>query len=293
MYQGLLPDGKTSFGWVMLTALANPGFTLKHVLGVDKLIYFLQVLVPLALIPLRRWVGWFALLPGGIYCLLSTGYRPLIDIHYQYSVHFLAFAFPALGLVIRAVESRASERASVTAAEESHDPAAVAAAVARAQKAVRRGMLAALIAATLLCSYQYGATLQQNTSRGGPIAYRFGWDGEGRERREALAELMKVVPPRARVTASAFLVPQISARPNGYSLSLGLFDAEWLLAPTVAREYVAQELQRTRQALSSGWGVVAIEEPFFVARKGYASELNGKVLGYLGGHSTRRRRSPR
>jgi len=292
MYRGLLPDGKTSFGWVMATAVANPGFTLKHVLGVDKLTYFLQILVPLALIPLRRWVGWFALLPGAVYCLLSTGYRPLIDIHYQYSVHFLAFVFPALALVIRAVESRASEQTLVTAAEESHDAAAIAAAVAREQKAVRRGMLATLIAATVLCSYQYGATLQQNTSRGGPVPYHFGWDEEGRERREALAEVMQVVPPQARVTASAFLVPQISARPNGYSLSLGLFDAEWLLAPTVAREYVAQELQRTRQALSSGWGVVAIAEPFFVARKGHASDLNGKVLGYLGGRSTRGRRSP-
>jgi uncharacterized membrane protein len=289
MYQGLLPEGKSSFGWVMATALANPGFALKKVVELDKLIYALQLLVPLALIPLRRSVGWFALLPAAIYCLLSTRYRPLIDIHYQYSAHFLAFVFPALALVMRAVESRASEQSAAKHASENDDPALAPAIVARERSAVRRGALAALIAATLVCSYQYGATLQQHTSRGGPVPYRFGWDEEGRERQQALAELLQVIPPQARVTASAFLVSQISARPDGYSLSLGLYDAEWLLAPTVASEYVAKELQRTRQALSSGWGVVAIAEPFFVARKGHSSELNRDVLAALAGRGGRGR----
>ncbi len=285
MYKGLLPEGKSSFAWVMATAVANPGFTLKHLLEVDKLIYFLQVLVPLALIPLRRPVGWFALLPGAIYCLLSTRYRPLIDIHYQYSAHFLAFLFPALALAIRGVGSRAPQQTAAADAGENGEPAPAASIAAREQTAGRRGALAALIAATLLCSYQYGAVLQQNTSRGGPVPYRFGWDEEGSTRHQALAKLMQGIPPQARVTASAFLVPQISARPDGYSLSLGLYDAEWLLAPTVPREYVGKELDRTRQALSSGWGVVAIEGPFFVARKGQASELNRDVLGSLSGRT--------
>ena len=255
MYQGLLPEGKSSFAWVMATVLANPAFTLKSLLEVDKLIYFLQLLVPLALIPLRRPVGWLALLPGAIYCLLSTRYRPLIDIHYQYSVHFLAFIFPALALAIRAVGSRASEQTAAADAGENDGPAPAASVVAREQSAVRRGALTALIAATLLSSYQYGATLQQNTSRGGPIPYRFGWDEEGRARRQVFAELIKVIPPPTLITASPFMVPQISARPDGYSLSLGMYDAEWLLAPTVAREKWARSWSERarRYPLDGAW----------------------------------------
>ena len=281
MYQGLLPPGKSSFAWVMATVIANPAFALKSLLEVDKLVYVLQLLVPLALVPLRRSVGWLALLPGAVYCLLSTRYRPLIDIHYQYSAHILAFVFPALALALSAKDRRGPATSEVPAGDENGDPDSDAAVTRRDQLAVRRGAVAALLAGTLLTSYQYGAMLQQHTSRGGPIPYRFGWDEEGRARRQALTALMGVLPPRARVTASAFLVPQISSRPDGYSLSLGIYDAEWLLAPTVPREYVGKELERTRQALSSGWGVVAVEEPFFVARKGHSPELNSRVLSAL------------
>ena len=62
----------------------------------DKLVYFLQIMVPLAFIPLSRKVGWFALIPGAVYSLMETQYHALVDIHYQYSPHFLAFLFPTL-----------------------------------------------------------------------------------------------------------------------------------------------------------------------------------------------------
>jgi hypothetical protein len=206
--------------------------------------------VPLALLPVRRFSGWWALIPGALYCVLGTQYSPLIDIHYQYSAHFLAFLFPVLVLGLPGTSG-------------GH----------------RRGALAALMVATLLCSYQYGAVLQQNTSRGGPITYKFGWDAEGLERRRAMKALMALVPRDAKVAASALTVTQFSSRANGYSLSLGLYDAEWIVAATVRSEYVPSEIQRTREALASGqWGLVARDGPFFVARKGHSTARNGEVL---------------
>jgi hypothetical protein len=241
--------------------IGNPAYTVETLLDRDKLLFLLQILVPLAFQPLRRTIGWFALMPGMLYCFLATHYPPLVDIHYQYSPHLLAFLFPALVIVLEAMPT-ASSLSGMS----------------------RYGAFAALVAATLACSYQFGALLQQHTSRGGPIPYKFGWDTEGLARRRSMDSILAVVPPDAKVAGSAFTVPQISARENGYSLSLALYDAEWIVAPTALAEYVGSELDRTRQALTSGgFGVVAVRGAFFAAKKGAISPDTAEIVRRLSG----------
>ena len=65
LYKGLFPDGMRTFSGVVLTILSNPVFTLKTMITTDKLRYLLQILLPLAFLPLRR--AWLAasLAPGG------------------------------------------------------------------------------------------------------------------------------------------------------------------------------------------------------------------------------------
>jgi uncharacterized membrane protein len=273
MYRGLLPPGKSSYAWVLGTALSNPAFLLSTLLEDGKILYLMQLLVPLGLLPLRHRLGWFALLPGGVFCLLATKYPALTDIHFQYSPHFIAFLFPAL---VIALEGPSGDQAR-------RDP------TFRQARAARAGHLALLVMALLPSSYQYGAVLQGNTSRGGPLPYSFGWDSTGRARQAAIKKLQAILPKDARVAASAYLVPQISARPSGYSLSLGLYDADWIFAPSDLPEFITPEISRTREALRSGeWGVVAIEGPFFLAKKGHDRALNAKILNNIG-----RSRDPR
>lgn len=264
MYTGLIPEGRRSFAWVLATVFGNPAFTLESLLDLGKLRYLLQLMVPLAFIPFRKKIGLFALIPGILYCFLSTNYAALIDIHYQYSPHVLAFEFPALVLVAEGAMRRA-------AASDGQSPS--------------RGlalMLVTLMAATLPCSYQYGAVLQQNTSRGGPLPFKFGWDDEGRARQRSIERLSAVVPPTARVASSALTLTQFSSRPNDYSLSLSLYDADWIVAPTRASEYVGEELPRTMDELRSGrFGVVVIDGPFFAARRGQSTELNQELMRQL------------
>ena len=277
MYAELLPRGKNGFAWVLATVFGNPPFTIESLLDLGKLVFFLQAFVPLVLYPLRRPIGWFALIPWGIFCLISTHYAPLVDIHFQYSAHLLAFVFPALVLVLESQDPRSEALLSKPGVGQ--EPSAIS---LRNPLARNPGVIASLLVGTLLCTYQYGAVLQQNTSRGGPIPYKFGWDAEGHTRRRAVDALLDVVPPRARITASAFTVTQVSARPNAYSLSLAIYDAEWLIAPTNKREYVADELARTSEALrSQQWGVVKIVEPFFVARRGAPTGLNAQLFAVL------------
>jgi uncharacterized membrane protein len=265
MYRELLPEGRSSFAWVVASVLGNPAFALETLFEPDKLLYVLELLVPLALLPLRRSVGFWALVPGALFCLLATRYPPLVDIHYQYSPHVFAFEFPAAVIVLaQVVERRAAGDETRFRGE-------------------ALALLVAVLAATLPCSYQYGALFQTHTSRGGPSPFKFGWDEEGRERYRAIRVLKTVVPATARVAASALTVPQFSSRRDDYSLSLGLYDADWIVAPTRASEYVPEESARVKTELDSGtFGVVAIEGPFFAARRGEPTTRNQELYRLLG-----------
>lgn len=279
MYRELIPPGKESFAWAIITVFTNPAYFARSLLDMDKLLYFLELLVPLAFVPLSRKIGWFALLPGMVYSLMETQYTALVDIHFQYSPHFLAFMFPAM---VFALEPR-KEDGSPTPAGATRSGRFALIPTFEMDSAARLGAYGAIIVGTLLCSYQYGPVFQQNTSRGGPIPYKFGWDAEGRKRYEAIKALKEVLPPQATVAASAFTVTQISARRNGYSLSLSLYDAEWIFAPTRRGEFVGDERNRTLQALRDhSFGVVAVKEPFFLAKRGASTELNGRILTMIG-----------
>lgn len=274
MYQELLPPGKNGFGWVMGTVLGNPGFTLETLLDPAKLVFFLQCFIPLAFIPLRRAIGWFGLIPWYLFCFISTHYYALVDIHFQYSPHLFAFSLPALVLIL--AEPIAGLADKLPAIAESTRASLL---QLREVLAQRYGMAAAMVAGTLLLTYQYGPVLQKNTSRGGPVPYVFGWNEEGRARRHSIDELTKVIPPDGKVTASAFTVPQFSARPNAYSLSISIFDADYIVAPSGPKEHLPDEKRRIRDALSSGeFGVLKVVPPFFVAKRGADTKDNANLL---------------
>ncbi|MFZ5892375.1 MAG: DUF2079 domain-containing protein [Myxococcota bacterium] len=275
IYAELIPKGsKGGFGSVLGTVFGNPAFTIESLLDPAKLVYFIQVLLPLAFIPLRRAIGWFALIPAFIFCFISTHYSPFVDIHFQYSAHVLTFVYPALVLVL--ADSRLNRDA---AAQPSAEAAIAQLRELRHATARRYGLCASMIVATFIASYQYGAVLQQNTSRGGPVPYKFGWDDEGRARRHSVDTLMKHVPPRAPIAASAFTIPQVSARPDAYSLTLGLWDAEYIIAPSGPREHITEERTLIKEQLSSGkFGVVEVVPPFFLAKRGADTSKNEALL---------------
>jgi uncharacterized membrane protein len=275
MYQELMPPGKTSFAWAFATAFTNPAFFVQSLLDIDKLVFLLQILIPLAFVPLRRAIGWYAMIPGTVFCLMATHYPALVDIHFQYSHHFLAFLYPALVLVL---ESFGGEK--LTSSPESAGLGRESCLLATSSREVRApvaGILVAITVGTLVCSAQYGAVIQQHTSRGGPIPFKFGWDNEGRGRHHAITELLKILPSDAAVAASAFTTPQITNRENGYSLSIDLYDADWILVPSLRGEYLEIERQRTIEALASGaWGVVAVRPPFMLIKRGYKTDDNAR-----------------
>ena len=264
MYRGLVPPGATSFAGVLATVAGNPGHAVSTLLERDKLVYLLQILAPLAFLPLLRPIGLLLLAPGAVFTLLATGYAPLVQISFQYTAHWTAAVFVAAVLSLAAV-ARPRFAGDGSGAVR------------------RRAWLGAMIAATLVCSHQYGAVPQRDTARGGFARYQFGASDADRERRAALHELIALVPPRASIVATERLVPQVSGRPDAYTLRVGVFDAEYALFPVdPALLIAAAERPRLTDLLERGeFGIVAVREPFALARRGHPPGDNAAVLERL------------
>jgi len=262
IYKDLLPPGARSFGAAVMTVLGNPGFTMWTMAEMSKLIYLLQILIPLAFIPFRRPIWLVLAIPGFFFTILSTQYGPLISINFQYSAHWIAFFFPGVALGLEWMGRRNT-----------------AVGVPDAPVVRQRAALIAMVAMALPISYQYGAIFQKTNSWGGPIKYVFGIDSDGRRRHQAAERLLKHLPPRAKVSASGFTTPFISNRPDAYNMTLGIFDAEYLFFPSEAGDFIVDERATVTRLLNNGeFGVVAIEPPFALAKRGHPGDLNNALF---------------
>jgi uncharacterized membrane protein len=258
-WQALVPAGEKGSRSVLMTVLGNPIFTFRTLLEQQKLLYFLQIAAPLAFLPWRRPIGFFLMLPGFFFTLLTVGAAPLIQISFQYTAHWTAFLFVA---VVVNLEAIAQPRAFDTIPG----------------SARKHAWLATLALMTLLTSYQYGAILQRNTVRGGFSQYKFGTTDADRERSRQLRSLIDQIPPDAKLAGSMYTLPQVSDRPDCYYLRLGYFDAEYLLFELPPQ---ANEVRALRQGLRGDFGVVEQQGPFVLARRGHPTDANAPILDQI------------
>jgi uncharacterized membrane protein len=261
MFTGLLPEGLHGFSGVLKTVIGNPAFTSGVVLERDKLVYLLEVFLPLGFFPLRRSVGLLFCVPGFLFTLLSTGYRPLYQISFQYTAHWTAYLFVAVIVNLAWVSQEAVRRGS-------------------AGTAWKRAWVVAISLAMLVTSYQLGAVIQHNAVRGGFGIYHFGTDAEDWQRRQKVRALIAMVPPKAKIVSSENIVPQISNRAFSYTLRMGVHDADYLLFSIPVG---GDERTHVREALGPGtFGVVSERGQFVLAKRGYPTDLNAGALARVG-----------
>jgi uncharacterized membrane protein len=257
MYRDLVPSGDNSFGGVLKTAIANPAYTLNTLIERDKLVYVLQLFTPIAFLTLRRPIGLLCCLPGVFFTLLSTGYAPLIQTSFQYTANWTTYLFMAMvGNLVWV--SRPFSPSDVQG------------------PARRRAWIVALAASTIVGSYQFGAIFQRNTIRGGFGVYTFGTSELDRMRRKDLRPLLAQIPPRAKIVASEMLVPQVSNRPDAYTLRIGTYDADYLF---FTLPIGGSEQNNALPLLqNNSFGVVDVREPFVLARRGAPTTRNAEIL---------------
>jgi len=262
-YRLLIPEEDGSFAGVVKTIISNPIYTLDTLLERQKLIYFLQIMLPFAFLPLRRPIGLWAVLAGFVFTLLSTKYQPQIMISFQYTAYWSAQLFPVSLLNFRWINRTAAVNG-------------------RRGLAFKWAWIAAFAVGTLTLSYQYGALLQTHTAWGGFGPYHFGTDAQDLARRASVRKLLALIPANAKVAACENVVPQLSNRRDAYTLRLSIYDADYVLfrlpAPQFERENVLEALQ------SRKFGVVRESGEFVLAKRGYPIDNNLKVIMRLGGH---------
>ncbi len=199
-------------------------------------------------------------MPGFLFTLLSTGYKPLYQISFQYTAHWTSYLFIALVANLAWVGHEASRRG-------------------RAGAAWRRAWLVAISLAVLTTSYQLGALLQHNAARGGFGTYHFGTTSEDVERRRTLYELLAMVPRKAKIVSSENIVPQVSNRAFAYTLRMGIADADYLL---FSLPVGGDERAKIMEVLPDGaFGVVAERGQYVLAKRGYPTDLNAGVLSRM------------
>jgi uncharacterized membrane protein len=255
MYKDLWADGEKGFRSVVKTLATNPLFVLSKIIVEKKILYLLHLLVPIVFLPLRRWYLWAALAPGAFLTLLVTNYDPPVTFSFHYVMHWAPYLFLAAALALVAIRKGPDG-------------------VVRSQAAV-----AALVASTVVLTYNYGAFPQREGSfKAGFNRIEFTHTDEERARFAEFMELVKDLPPDAPIAATEKVGPHLSSRVTFFSMRQGPQTAEYIVGSS--RELKLSKTRPTlKEALESGrYGVMRRIGDFALMKKGYSTEGNAQLI---------------
>ena len=185
-------QGGTAF---IVNVLTNPIYALKVAFDDHKKILFLFLLfLPLAALPLFARRARLMLVYGILFCLLASR-EAVFTIHFQYAAVLFSVAFAAVPVAL--AQLRGDARV---------------AALGLAPRRLERGLLAAMVAASLLVSWKFGALVKNDN-------FRAGFMGLTRELTEAqetqwawVKEMLPQIPPGASVMTTNRLGAHVSNR---------------------------------------------------------------------------------
>jgi uncharacterized membrane protein len=231
IYKQLFPAGESTFVGVLKTMATNPLYTLRTLLTTDKLRYALQILAPLAFLPLRRrwWVA-ASVVPGAILTLLTTEYGPTLDIGYQYGADFVPYVFPAVAVALADLRARPDDERRVRA----------------------RAAAATFALATVLATAAWGAFPPRRTFHS---SYGFlSWAPPTPQERRRLAALdaaMKLVPRDAVLAASDRELSHVSNRIECWNLAVGWQGADYIIYTHI--DPIPPDRDQVARARAAGW----------------------------------------
>ncbi|HTB57578.1 MAG TPA: DUF2079 domain-containing protein [Polyangia bacterium] len=252
IYKDLIPAGESGFGPVVKTLLTNPLYTLRTLLTPEKLRYALQIVAPLAFLPVRR--RWLAvwLIPGAILTLLTTGYGPTLDIGYHYGADFVPYVFPAVVLALAALggATAAGMATDTTAAPTAGTTAGTTEGTSR-----RRAAAATLVLASFIATASWGAIPPRRVfhSSYGVISFAPPTAQE-RRRLQALDAAMRLVPKKAILAASDRELSHVSNRIECWNLAVGTQGADYALYTKI--DPIPPDRAAVANAQAAGWVTV-------------------------------------
>lgn len=211
-YTDLIPKGG-GFHDLVRTLFTNPLFVLDVVIREKKLIFLLQLLVPLAFLPLFGRPWRFATAFGLFYLLLASK-GAVFSAHFQYSVVLFPVLFALSALGLRNLRNgplpgwlgfRRAQLASV--------------------------LLTALVISSLLMSWKFGGIAPNAAFRGGWQKIPRSLTEKQKDRYAELRDFLEQIPEDASVTAIGRMGPHVSNREKVYKYRHGR-PSEYLLFDT-------------------------------------------------------------
>lgn len=192
-YKDMSPGGK-GLGGILLSLLTNPTFAIDFALREAKVIYLIQLLLPLAFLPVFGKPWRFATVFGLFYILLASR-GPVFSIHFQYSVVLFPVLFALTPIALRRLrDSDLAERIGL----------------ARAQLVTV--LLACVLASSLLMSWKFGGAVPNTSFRGGWARIPHTLTLEQEKRYQEFRNLVEQMPVDASVIATSRIAPHVSNR---------------------------------------------------------------------------------
>lgn len=222
-YDKLIIDGAEGASGVLKTLLTNPFFALTTVFQKQKLVFVLQMCLPLLFLPLfRRRYGWLLIYGAGVTLLATRPY--LYRIAFQYTWYTLPLLFVAAVYVL--AEFRQSESAGVSSLSGDSEGRR---AVPHRVHPNYRALLATMLLAGFVMSWQYGAVFHPKGFVGGFDTVDFELDDQEQDRLEDLRAMIREIPPTAKVGGSERLIPHVPVKERHSMMRTRYPDVDYLL----------------------------------------------------------------
>jgi len=272
LYDHLTTPTEKGYGSVIKTLVTNPLFAIPTLFNEGRITYLLHLLVPLALIPIRRVKLAMILIPGALFTVLTNA-GANYSIRYQYSSHYAAYLFAAVAIYFRDISTNhpSPEKARVSALS-----------------------TYAGLALCMVChSTTYGVVLKPSSFVGGAFPIAFSLTKEERAHFQAFNELEARIPREATVTCTTKDSPHLSNRLNIYAFSHSHHKSEYLFINPTSFGMGSTNQDILAALDGDEYGLVKKVGEMTLWKRGYSSPETKAELAHLKrrlGASGRRRR---
>lgn len=196
-YEALIPPG-TGMGGMILSLLGNPMFVIRHVFTEPKLVYVGIVFLPVLFLPFLVRPGRWVLAYGLIFCLLASR-TAVFSTHFQYATLLYPAAVAFTPAALAAIRRR---------------PAAFLGRLDAPRLA--RALVPAVVMATLLVSWQFGAIVPNGRFKGGFVGLHRVLSDQDKATYAWVQGAVAQIPRDARVSVTDRMGPHVSNRRYAY-----------------------------------------------------------------------------
>ena len=265
IYKNLQIPGKKGYGSIVETLISNPDYVLTTLVTKEKLILTLQILLPIAFLPMRRAYLLMSLLPGFFFTLLTTGYNPTVTTLFQYNGYWISYIFPAAAVALRVLGG------------ESARPLPLSTEPIQVDHVRRRAALVTMLFLSFVTSFHYGALLQhRNFSSGFSSKIGFGITTDEWKRYKDMRVLADMIPQDVKLAATEHIAPHVSSRVSLYCFRESIGEGEYIIYGAIDKNgknnKLLKDLLRTGKI-----GVVADQGDFILFKKGASTARNAEI----------------